>query len=702
MAVELSAQTAGRAAEGSGVPRNVILEGDARAVLRSLPEASVHLCISSPPYYSLRNYETEPQVWGGRTILQCAACNGILSARTDGLVEGVLRGEYETVLRAIAGANGADTVAVAPDGADMRGLPTDIQGQRQDMQQEMWQSISLQGGSEATAESTEQLGAGQYQLEGRHQMGRRVQDDPRTAGDSGSHTEGLHDGASVRYAAGAGQTTGEVGRGASPKRRQNRQPGGEPGGGDACSAPRPSDVPQLPAHVLRSLRCVYCGSDNLTPVPCQHVWGAEQRSPWANEVPGPRGRRKNTAAGHRKTKTTGPFCQRCGAWKGEFGQEVALDCKHAADEERCGVCYVCHMVDVCREIRRVLRPDGLFFLNLGDTFAGNPSTSAIPREAQGNGTGIFHIPSEAHVQARRQRANRLTDLKHNGFKNKDKMLVPARVAIALQEDGWWMRMDHPWEKANCMPDSAMDRATPNHEYVFMLAKSERYFFDIDAVSEPVALASKKRIAQRTFASQHGGSKDYRQGVNANRSARNAREHFAQSGAETRHPRSVLHFPTESLEAAHFATMPEALVEWCMSCGSSPMACEWCGAPWERVVEREKMIVRNGPKAGGYGSRTTDGISGRMVSPAKVPHLGWRQTCRCIGSIGSGRCIVLDPFSGSGTVPTVAQRLDRDYLGIDLKPEYTQLAIRRVLTAGCAHTSLAPVPEDGPEQMALFG
>jgi site-specific DNA-methyltransferase (adenine-specific) len=141
---------------------------------------------------------------------------------------------------------------------------------------------------------------------------------------------------------------------------------------------------------------------------------------------------------------------------------------------------------------------------------------------------------------------------------------------------------------------------------------------------------------------------------------------------------VLTIASQPYPESHFAVMPAKLVEPCVLAGTSPKVCELCGAPWRRVTEHICMMTRNGPKAGGYGSRTTDDLSGTMLAPAQTRTTGWQATCMCENS-GTGRCIVLDPFMGAGTVALVALQYGRHYLGIEINQEYIDLAQQRVAT-----------------------
>lgn len=292
--------------------------------------------------------------------------------------------------------------------------------------------------------------------------------------------------------------------------------------------------------------------------------------------------------------------------------------------------YVATMVAVFEGVWRVLKPDGVLWLNLGDSYAAvNRGENARPRAETLSGIQVTN--PHADIRTRRE----VIDGQRNaGIKVKDLVGIPWMMAFALRAAGWWLRQDVIWSKPNPMPESVTDRCTKSHEYLFMLTKSQRYLYDAQAIKEPIAELSKARIAQATFDSQTGGDKDYANGTNPNRSARKALENFAdkQSGHGPRHAgfnarwsdeggsailasglrnrRSVWTIPTSPLAEAHFATFPPALVEPCL--------------------------------------RAT-----------------------------AGDGLVLDPFGGAGTTALVADRLGLDAISIDANAAYTAIAERRL-------------------------
>lgn len=240
--------------------------------------------------------------------------------------------------------------------------------------------------------------------------------------------------------------------------------------------------------------------------------------------------------------------------------------------------FVESLVQVFREVRRVLRDDGTLWLNLGDSYSGSGKGPA------GN-LGATH--NERCME------NTHSAIVPNGLKPKDLIGVPWKVAFALQSDGWYLRQDIIWHKPNPMPESVKDRCTKSHEYIFLLSKSSKYYFDNKAISEPSKYAGDNR----------GARLDSRRGTECN----------SMSGVtgDMRNKRSVWTVTTHPFSGAHFATFPEKLIEPCILAGS--------------------------PRGG----------------------------------------VVLDPFFGAGTTGVVCKKLHRDYVGIEINPEYKKIASDRI-------------------------
>lgn len=322
--------------------------------------------------------------------------------------------------------------------------------------------------------------------------------------------------------------------------------------------------------------------------------------------------------------------------------------------------FVDELVDVFREVHRVLRDDGTLWLNLGDTYAANRSYQVSQSKHQTHDYGTSN-------------ATRIPP----GLKPKDLIGIPWRTAFALQADGWFLRQDVIWSKPAPMPESVTDRCTKAHEYLFMLTKRERYYCDMVAIQEPAIGGAPGNIT-------HKGKTAYEAGDERMRTKAGLTECTAR---EMRNKRSVWEVPTQPYPEAHFATFPPGLVEPCILAGTSPQVCEHCGAPWERVIEKETRFDSASARAGrsvedlnstgkwlcSPGNYGTNLKLGPVVSTVTM---GWTPTCECENA-GTDRAVVLDPFGGAGTTGLVADRLQRDSILVELNPDYVDIARRRI-------------------------
>lgn len=347
-------------------------------------------------------------------------------------------------------------------------------------------------------------------------------------------------------------------------------------------------------------------------------------------------------------------CGKCGATR----QDRQLGLEPTPEE------YVANMVAVFREARRVLRSDGTLWLNLGDSYATGPTGTLGDKITLGGG--------QANQAANLSRPSKLVA----GLKPKDLVGIPWRVAFALQADGWYLRSDIIWAKPNPMPESVTDRPTKAHEYLFLLSKSPRYWFDNEAVRLPVSPNWERgKGAPMPELGSHVATEG-RKGHQAQR------VYDEPKGANVR---TVWTVATQPYPGAHFAVMPEALVEPCVLAGCPDQTCATCGAPWERVVERTKVQtlgeIGGTPKGEAYkreGLHTDSSTIGRSKpwgpDDGKTTTLGWKPTCDHDAPTVPG--VTLDPFGGSGTVARVANRLSRRAVLIDLNPEYLEQQMKR--------------------------
>ena len=280
---------------------------------------------------------------------------------------------------------------------------------------------------------------------------------------------------------------------------------------------------------------------------CGHVWGEEQivkSSGGLNSSTIGSGNGQSSNAGSLFSASQGSWCQRCGGWRGCLGLEPTPEM------------FVGHLVLVWRELRRVLRDDGVCWLNLGDSYASQGGSRAYGSYDGETGRG-------PGVDGSREPAGNL--------KPKDLIGIPWRVALALQADGWYLRSDIIWAKGlsfcptyagSCMPESVRDRPTKGHEYVFLLAKSARYFYDGDAVKEGASENTHSRGPE-----YHKLNKTVEPGLGI-------KDNESWSAAtwgpvSSRNLRTVWTINPGSYSGAHFATFPPALVEPMIKAGSRP-------------------------------------------------------------------------------------------------------------------------------------
>ena len=341
------------------------------------------------------------------------------------------------------------------------------------------------------------------------------------------------------------------------------------------------------------------------------------------------------------------------------------------------------LVRVFREVRRVLRSDGTLWLNYGDSYTaaqginkdGSPRLPKVPTTIQNVPTdrkpGQQDLPAGWSTR-KVSRTSRVTRDNNFGLKPKDLMMMPARVTLALQADGWWLRSEIVWHKPNPMPESVRDRPTSAHEKLFLLTKAARYFYDAVAVRVACSPNTHARRKDRERVPRKG-SDTYDRRAGTWKEKRTVAEQ-AEIGANLR---NVWTIPTHAYPDARFATFPPKLVEPCIKAGTSEKGCcSACGAPWARVTERKQVNPgnrqTNGPRSM---ERRQESAGFEQRLETQVETLGWQPTCE--HDTEPVHCKVLDPFGGSGTVGLVASRFGRDAILIELNPEYAEMAERRI-------------------------
>lgn len=429
----------------------------------------------------------------------------------------------------------------------------------------------------------------------------------------------------------------------------------------------------------------------------------------------------------------------CGAWRGELGLEPTVEL------------YVAHLVEVFREVRRVLRKDGVVWLNIGDSYAGSgkgpTGHNGIGDQAKrqgftGEGPKRLAARAASAIPEGATRGQRMGSLngeaRHTsgvtpppGYKAKDLLLVPYRVALALQADGWYVRSDPPWIKRNAMPESVTDRFASAKEVLFQLSKAKRYFWDPEAVCQGVsgtahargngvnpkatswnvptgwdtAEGAHDKLEGRYKPKQNASFSGAVHALVTSRNRRNTDAFFeslddlideqrrylahledvrARGGLlldEEGDPLALL-VNARGFAGAHFATFSERFVEPLIKSSTSEKGCcPACGAPWRRVVEKHRTLdgipcdqippMRNTDLAQ---PSSAQGVGHNRI--ASTSHTkGWAPGCTCEAG-SSVPCEVLDPFFGAGTVGVVANRLGRNCTGIELKPDYADMSVER--------------------------
>lgn len=317
------------------------------------------------------------------------------------------------------------------------------------------------------------------------------------------------------------------------------------------------------------------------------------------------------------------ICRKCGAKR--IDEQVGL--------EETPELYVQNMVEIFREVKRVLKDDGTLWLNLGDSYWGGKGTSGA--------SSIEHLESRTTSTINGKQHNigkkgwiKPGNGKHNIIKPKDLIGIPWMVAFALRADGWYLRQDIIWHKPNPMPESVTDRCTKSHEYIFLMSKSKKYYYDQEAIKTEISDTTIKRLMQDTRWQK--GSERVPGKTNGPMKAVGNRKGYSHRGTGDKklashsgnfdadgniigdgkaNKKSVWTVTTKPFKEAHFATFPEKLIEPCILAGC--------------------------PEGG----------------------------------------IVLDPFMGAATTAVVAKKLGRQYVGYELNPEYIRIGEKRLYDVG---------------------
>jgi DNA modification methylase len=338
------------------------------------------------------------------------------------------------------------------------------------------------------------------------------------------------------------------------------------------------------------------------------------------------------------------FCTKCGAWRGCLGLEPTPEL------------FIKHLCDIYDEVKRVTRDDGTCWVNLGDTYGGSGGAgNQYERFAAGKGDFT----------------------KYNGNKAPAKSLVciPFMFAMEMINRGWILRNVIIWHKNNCMPSSARDRFTIDFEYLFFFSKKQKYYFEqqFEAFQTPGGDKPRKTVF---------GSVDDKDDCKGTAGFSNATYRGRAEWVPNtlgRNKRAVWNINTKSYKEAHFATYPPELCETPISAGCPKEICTACGTPRERILSTEyknqSFTDTEKYKQEQYQTKPTFG-RGNVIRN----EMGY-SSCSCNAPFKPG--IVLDPFFGSGTTGEVAESLGRDWIGIEINPDYIELAMKRLEIARVA-------------------
>ena len=333
--------------------------------------------------------------------------------------------------------------------------------------------------------------------------------------------------------------------------------------------------------------------------------------------------------------------------------------------------HIQNIVELFRAIKPKLKDSATIWLNYGDSYAATVNGTKVKDQIKNKVqfAGKYLIDGDD-----RTFRDKPFSTIQGSLKPKDLVMIPNRIAIALQDDGWWIRSEIIWHKPNPMPESVRDRPTSAHEKIWLITKSKKYYYDANAIREPLTSSSIKRLNQ-DIKNQKGSTR-------ANGGMKSNGNMKAICNIEGKNKRNVWTVTTKPFKDAHFATFPKDLIEPCIKAGCPEKVCVECGTPYKKNYKRQRIRrdeldpadprYRPNKYKGGYEEINGKGDAGYQSSE----FIGFEKDCNCETDKFEGG-VVLDPFGGSGTTGIVAQSLNRQAILIELNKNYINIAKKRI-------------------------
>jgi len=326
--------------------------------------------------------------------------------------------------------------------------------------------------------------------------------------------------------------------------------------------------------------------------------------------------------------------------------------------------YLANTVKVFETFKPKLKDTATIWWNVGDSYHNYRPTN--------NKQGMYKKPDypKQSIAGNRQdlpKHSLKRNQRYQEIKEKDLMMIPNRVAIALQDDGWYIRSEIIWHKPNPMPESVRDRPTSCHEKIWLITKNKKYYYDAESIKEPVITPKNTKSGCK-----FGGNKTTKE-LNATISGKKWEY------SSTRNKRNVWTITTKPFKEAHFATFPKDLIEPCIKAGCPEKVCIECGTPYLRnfkIITTPKRETRNNMVNVIPGRDKPTRMNSKNMESLIKENLGFKKDCNCkTDKFESG--VVLDPFGGSGTTGIVAALNNRNAILIELNQNYIDIANKRI-------------------------